>query len=361
MDEALSVRPSIFSVTLSGLTRQDTFSPIDDCLNLTSKMKVFLRLRSFTSNFHSNTEDEDNIFVVLNSTNLLTKIPIAEGTSSRRSKQPNNVETQNIRKYRFTNIFTPEVEQAEIFELTAKPNILDFLEGHSSNLMSYGTTNSGKSYTFFGTNSSPGIIPRSIDFLFSKIDCTLTPWYKPINGNNLICIDDADRMLEIDAREKLLSCRLFDKSESEEAFFKLGDCDLKEEPVSSDGFLSSIWLSFIEIYNETIFDLLAVDDEGKNVQLKLVTDKRGHVCLKGLRNVLATSGLEAYQILMAGKSRLSLASTAMNPKSSRSHAIFTMTLLKYSKEFLPGEVMVGIIYKYFQPYVQVDSQSLEKT
>ena len=209
--------------------------------------------------------------------------------------------------------------------------------------MSYGTTNSGKTYTLFGTNTSPGIIPNSINLIFSKIDCTLRPWYKPTYGHNVVCLDEADRILEINAREKLLSCRVI-QTQSSETFMKLEESNSKEESGSSDGFFYSVWLSFIEIYNEVIFDLLAVDDEGKNMQLKLVTDKKGNTCLKGLRMVSVSSGLEAFQIMMAGKSRLSVASTAMNSKSSRSHGIFTMTLLKYSKEYAPEEVTVRTFF-----------------
>ncbi|XP_033228591.1 kinesin-like protein KIF20A isoform X2 [Belonocnema kinseyi] len=354
MDEVLSIRPITSSVEQLGLIIHDEFlkkesekrtmnaslETVQNSLTLTSKMKVFLRLRSLTPKLNSNAEDQDEIFVVLNSRNLLTKIPIADGTSSRRSKQPNSVETQNIRKYTFSSIFTPEVSQQQLFEST-KQNIVEFLSGQSSTIMSYGTTNSGKTYTLFGNNTSPGIIPNSINYIFSKIDCSLTPWYKPTYGNNVVCLDETDRILEVDAREKLISCRLINKTQSSETFMKLEESNFKEESRFSDGFFYSIWLSFIEIYNETIFDLLAVDDEGRNMQLKLVTDKSGNTCLKGLRMVSVSTSLEAFQIMLAGKSRLSVASTAMNSKSSRSHSIFTMILMKYSKESDPEEVTIS--------------------
>ena len=131
MDEVLGIRPITSSIEQLGLLMSDEFSPtetekratnfslepIQDSLGFPTKMRVFLRMRSLTPHLNSNVEDQEEIFVVLNSTTLLTKIPIAEGTSSRRSRQPNSVETQNIRKYRFTNIFTSEVSQSEFFQV----------------------------------------------------------------------------------------------------------------------------------------------------------------------------------------------------------------------------------------------------
>lgn len=103
----------------------------------------------------------------------------------------------------------------------------------------------------------------------------------------------------------------------------------------------SIWVSFAEIYNETIYDLLWNDCQKKRPALKLVTDNKGRAFIKGLKCVCVNSGAEAYQVLMAGQYNLKVAATALNSRSSRSHCIFTIKLLKYRNEHDPLSVHVS--------------------
>lgn len=60
----------------------------------------------------------------------------------------------------------------------------------------------------------------------------------------------------------------------------------------------SVWVSFAEIYNEHIFDLLKQDDNRKNLRLALNHDQA--VYIRDLTCINVASGLEAYQILQYG-------------------------------------------------------------
>ncbi|KZC14418.1 Kinesin-like protein subito, partial [Dufourea novaeangliae] len=94
----------------------------------------------------------------------------------------------------------------------------------------------------------------------------------------------------------------------------------------------SVWVSFAEIYNEIVYDLLSNETQKKRTPLKLATDVQGRAFIKGLKAVCVNSGSEAYQVLMAGQYNLKVAATALNARSSRSHCIFTIKLLKYYVE-----------------------------
>ncbi|KZC15173.1 Kinesin-like protein subito, partial [Dufourea novaeangliae] len=94
----------------------------------------------------------------------------------------------------------------------------------------------------------------------------------------------------------------------------------------------SVWVSFAEIYNEIVYDLLSNETQKKRTSLKLATDVQGRAFIKGLKAVCVNSGSEAYQVLMAGQYNLKVAATALNARSSRSHCIFTIKLLKYYVE-----------------------------
>ena len=94
----------------------------------------------------------------------------------------------------------------------------------------------------------------------------------------------------------------------------------------------SVWVSFAEIYNEIVYDLLSNECQKKRTPLKLAMDTHGRTFIKGLKTVCVNSGSEAYQVLMAGQYNLKVAATALNARSSRSHCIFTIKLLKYYVE-----------------------------
>ncbi|XP_066585225.1 kinesin-like protein KIF20B isoform X2 [Prorops nasuta] len=103
----------------------------------------------------------------------------------------------------------------------------------------------------------------------------------------------------------------------------------------------SVWVSFAEIYNETIYDLLSNECPKKRRPLKVATDSRGRTYIKDLKSISVNSGVEAYQVLMAGQYNLKVAATALNARSSRSHCIFTIKLLKYKSEDNPAAVDIS--------------------
>jgi kinesin family protein 11 len=99
----------------------------------------------------------------------------------------------------------------------------------------------------------------------------------------------------------------------------------------------SVRVSFLELYNEELTDLLAAapEDEKKGEerkQLRLFDDaagKRG-VMVNGLEEIVCTSSKEVFKLLVLAAARRRTAATMMNERSSRSHSVFTITI--HSKE-----------------------------
>jgi len=112
----------------------------------------------------------------------------------------------------------------------------------------------------------------------------------------------------------------------------------------------SVWVSFAEIYNEIVYDLLTSECQKKRIPLKLGADSNGRAFIRGLKTIYVNSAAEAYQILMAGQHNLKVAATALNATSSRSHCIFTIILLKYYTENLPDTVKVST-YVFFSSFL----------
>lgn len=211
-----------------------------------------------------------------------------------------------------------------------------------------GTTNSGKSYTLQGTTTSPGLIPRALEFVFNNITARPNPSYKPLHYCDVVNLDALERAQELEAKTKLLTFSSVDKHQYMNSYKEMEKL-LQEEsvrPSQCHDAHYSVWVSFAEIYNEIVYDLLSSESQKKRLPLKLGTDSNGRAFIKGLKTIYVNSAAEAYQILMAGQYNLKIAATALNAKSSRSHCIFTILLLKYYAESLPDTVEVST-YVYF--------------
>lgn len=94
----------------------------------------------------------------------------------------------------------------------------------------------------------------------------------------------------------------------------------------------SIRVTFLELYNEEITDLLA-SNEGLNLldekakrPLVLMDDGKGAVFVRGLEEEIVCSADEIHTILDKGSAKKHTAETLLNKQSNRSHSIFTITI-----------------------------------
>lgn len=90
---------------------------------------------------------------------------------------------------------------------------------------------------------------------------------------------------------------------------------------------SATWecrLSFLELYNEEIIDLLS----GSGVQISIREEKDGRIVWSGVREVKVKTLADVMALLQEGSARRKTGATGMNASSSRSHAIFSLTLVQ---------------------------------
>jgi len=92
----------------------------------------------------------------------------------------------------------------------------------------------------------------------------------------------------------------------------------------------SVWVSFCEIYNDNIHDLLEQVPSGhhKRTVLRLSQDVKGNSFIKDLRWLQVSSSDEAYRVMKIERKNQSFSSTRLNHQSSRSHSIFYIRILR---------------------------------
>ncbi|XP_058461088.1 kinesin-like protein subito [Malaya genurostris] len=250
--------------------------------------------------------------------------------------QENTLVARNVdeysaeRQYTFSEIFNDQVPQADVYEKCIKAAIKNITGDRGATFLTYGTSGSGKTYTLLGTNSNPGIVPRAIEQIFVEHAANISPHPSlRIDRTMVSFLDDdtiCDELKKVENMKQMLqfnnSCHSKMKSiiRKEHSFQTKHDTDVSV----------FIWVSFVEIYNENVFDLLAQESIfGKRKPMKIVSNE-GNAYIKDLSCVYAGSSEDAFNILQFGLQSATYGSTDVNSNSSRSHSIFSITVVSYS-------------------------------
>ncbi|GMF46230.1 unnamed protein product [Phytophthora fragariaefolia] len=182
------------------------------------------------------------------------------------------------RAFTYDYVFGKYAQQSDIWRCV-DPLIRATFDGYNSTIFAYGQTGSGKTYTM-GSGSSVhippedyGIIPRVISYMFDQIDAKA----------------------------------------QENAHFK-----------------AVLKIRFLEIYGEEIHDLLVtLGDSSGESKVSLREGENGEVQVTGASEVEVVDSDECMRLLERGTLCRTTGSTLMNAHSSRSHAIFTVTMVQH--------------------------------
>eukprot|EP00667_Euglena_gracilis_P003330 EG_transcript_3338 len=169
--------------------------------------------------------------------------------------------------------------QQDVYEALGAPLLQNLVRGYNACLLCYGQTGSGKTYTMMGTAAEPGLVPRYAEAVFQ-------------------CLEDQQRANDISAYR--------------------------------------VQMSYLEIYNEKVNDLLASDGPGLGKAPRSPRPVQKHLRVRqhpvrgpfveGLTQHAVAAGAAILALLRQGNDRRATAATRMNDRSSRSHAIVTLEL-----------------------------------
>lgn len=230
------------------------------------------------------------------------------------------------KQYEFSRVFPGHTSQREIYEKCVQ----SYIENDESfTLMAYGTSSSGKTHTINGTESSAGIIPRAIVHLFTRFQDVISdvPGVKLEKGN-IMLVDESNY-----AKEEQLRAKYLRDAQKMRTFTKVFEKVYEEhdfETIPRQRESVMIWISFAEIYNENVHDLLAPVENGNankpRKNLKIISND-GNAFIKDLTSVNVRSAAEAYSVYLSGLEQANTASTNVNNNSSRSHCIFLINVI----------------------------------
>ncbi|KAJ3892492.1 kinesin-like protein [Lentinula edodes] len=177
-----------------------------------------------------------------------------------RGFMPPGTKRYKDRRFMFDKVFNHESNQQDIYASTAQPLLQGVLDGFNATVFAYGATGCGKTHTISGTDTDPGIIYLAMADLFQRIE---------------------DR---------------------------------------KDDYIAEVVVTFLEIYNEEIHDLLA-DPSSSKPRGGLTIREDKVVKVAGLVELSPKSAEEVKEIVLQGNLRRTQSPTHANETSSRSHAV----------------------------------------
>nr|XP_055117548.1 kinesin-like protein KIF19 [Symphalangus syndactylus] len=185
------------------------------------------------------------------------------------------------RTFIFDRVFDQHASQEDVYGATIQHLVEGVISGYNATVFAYGPSGAGKTHTMLGVDAEPGIYLQTLTDLFQAIEETR---------------DTTDY---------------------------------------------SVSMSYLEIYNEVIRDLLNPSSEF----LDLREDSRGSIQISGITEVSTSNAHEIMQLLTKGNRQRTQEPTATNKTSSRSHAVLQVTVQQRSRSTdLAEEVHVGRLF-----------------
>ncbi|KAM4812115.1 kinesin-like protein KIF19 [Urocitellus parryii] len=185
------------------------------------------------------------------------------------------------RTFIFDTVFDQQASQEDVYCATIQHLVEGVISGYNATVFAYGPSGAGKTHTMLGMDAEPGIYLQTLTDLFQAIEKT------------------------------------------------------------RDNMDYSVSISYLEIYNEVIQDLL----NPSSGFLDLREDSKGSIQIAGITEVSTSNAQEIMQLLTRGNRQRTQEPTATNKTSSRSHAVLQVTVHQQSRSTdLAEEARLGRLF-----------------
>ena len=190
--------------------------------------------------------------------------------------------------FKFDTVYGPSSTQVEVFE-QVKPMLDEAVDGYTATVFAFGMTGSGKTHTISGTETAPGLVPRSIEHVFER---------------------------------------------------------LHTQTSTNSAQVAMVSLTYVELYNNALYDLLDptckhIDSQSQSAnghRLRILDDPTRGVHIVGSPGIRTpvSSPQEAMELIRKGNKLRSTSTTKLNERSSRSHTVISLEVLSRSLDSATG-------------------------
>ncbi|PAV56833.1 hypothetical protein WR25_09651 [Diploscapter pachys] len=233
--------------------------------------------------------------------------------------------TYQDRVYEFNHVFDESDTQQAVFQTSAIDLVQNLVRGKNSLLFTYGITGSGKTYTMTGkpTEQETGILPRTLDVLFNSIENKVDKCVFYPTGKNSYEI--RSRVLANVERFKLAKQGQHNVNKDIEIRFN----ERARVDGYNDDYLCTVFVSYVEIYNNYAYDLLATEADGRTPKKRDIRQDTaaGQTFVENATEIEVSNADEALETFLKGEEMRRVGDTILNKDSSRSHSVFTIRLV----------------------------------
>ncbi|ORZ19766.1 hypothetical protein BCR42DRAFT_223515 [Absidia repens] len=250
--------------------------------------------------------------------------------------------------FTFDHIFGPTSQQHEIFSTLGENLVQKFIEGYNITVLAYGQTSSGKTFTM-GTaqhngrfdEAEEGIVPRAMiqlfdalqqqsferppSFLLTSTGSSTYHHQRPASPTSSVSSSATSLSKGSRLRPRSRLSHVPTPTPTPSRSTRISS-NQSSSPSSSSSFKYTVKVSFVEIYNEELNDLLNDAPTAERPPITIREDTKGHIYWTGVKEVSVESADDVLFYLEQGTKSRATGATDMNEKSSRSHAIFSVTL-----------------------------------
>ncbi|KAI8096924.1 P-loop containing nucleoside triphosphate hydrolase protein [Halteromyces radiatus] len=219
------------------------------------------------------------------------------------------------KSFTFDHVFGPQTQQAEIFTTLGQKSINKFVQGYNVTMLAYGQTSSGKTYTVGTAHHTgrqdpeqEGIVPRAMALLFDLLHQNDIRPTSPATSISSSSLDNTTKG------------RLRPVSRISYTSFNNNNNN------NNSKYKYSVKVAFVEIYNEELRDLLNDAPSNARPAITIREDTKGQIYWTGVKEMTVNNTDDVLMYLQQGTLNRATGSTDMNEQSSRSHAIFSVTL-----------------------------------
>mmetsp|Transcript_5272 Transcript_5272/g.9673 ORF Transcript_5272/g.9673 Transcript_5272/m.9673 type:complete len:761 (+) Transcript_5272:160-2442(+) len=229
------------------------------------------------------------------------------------------ITTPISKAYRYNYCFRSKTENSELYSSVVKRIVMASLEGYNGTIFAYGQTGSGKTYTMMGSDGVEldQYIEDTLKFKrerSAEIRSSVSP--KRVSRKQLLQVPSPMPVLQ----------RSIDSTNRVKGVIILSLEDLFNSIQGSPDKTYCLTCSYMEIYNEQVFDLLTDQHDFRTQTLSVGEDLQKGFFVKNLSEHVVNCMEEVLALIEKGENNRHYAATAMNHHSSRSHTIFRINV-----------------------------------